>query len=117
MKVLIVEDEPLLAFDIKHNIELHEGLSAVCVSSVRDAWLQLKNQFDLVFLDINVRDGTTYDLARELRKRIIPFVFTSGSLLSNLPEDLQAEQHIPKPCDYKCISTILQRVALKANIH
>ncbi len=42
MNVLIVEDEPLLAFDIKHNIELHEGISAVCASSVKDAWLQLE---------------------------------------------------------------------------
>ncbi len=110
------ERTPLLAFDIKHNIELHEGISAVCASSVKDAWLQLENQFDLVFLDINVRDGTTYDLARELRKRMIPFVFTSGSFLPSLPEDLRAEQYIPKPCDYKRISTILQRVALKEHL-
>ncbi len=47
---------------------------------------------------------------------MIPFVFTSGSFLPSLPEDLRAEQYIPKPCDYKRISTILQRVALKEHL-
>ncbi len=66
-EVLIVEDEPLFAFDIKHNIETSRRVvSGLRVKRSR-AWLQLKNQVDLVFLDINVRDGATYDLARELR--------------------------------------------------
>ena len=112
MKVLILEDEPLLAFDLKHRIECHDGAFAVCAASVNDALRQLEDPVDLVLLDINVRDGSTFDFARELRNRKIPFVFTSGSLQPNLPEDLWEEKYIPKPCDYKHLSQIIRQVMM-----
>src|SRR5262245_28793187 len=86
--ILIVEDEGILALDLQEWIEL-DGLHAVAVATVERAEQAIAGDVDFVLLDINVLDGNTFGLARELLVRDIPFVFTSGSDPDRVPQDLK----------------------------
>lgn len=98
MRVLIVEDEPVIALEIE-SIVLGRLPDAeiVVVASVGDAFAAVDASIEMAFLDIDVTDGKTYPLALELRLRKIPFVFVSGANRADAPEGLSEAQLIPKP--------------------
>src|SRR5262245_37194490 len=88
-KILIVEDEGMLALDLQEQLELEDDLRAVAVATVALAVEVLKEDVDFVLLDVNVLDGSTFGLARELVVRHIPFAFTSGNDPRQIPQDLK----------------------------
>ena len=65
--ILIVEDEPLLALDLESLIaELVEADFVVCRLAA-DALHEVETKaFDFAFLDVDVVDGTTFDVAKAL---------------------------------------------------
>lgn len=95
-KIIIVEDEPLIALDMAHIVAEKTGAHVVIASSVHAAATHLDGA-SFVFLDMNVVDGKTYDFARLLIERGIPFTFASGSRRSDLPCDLLSASFIDKP--------------------
>jgi len=81
MKALIVEDEPLVAKDLKKlvfesaaDIEILETLA-----SVEEAveWLNTHAEPDLMFLDIQLSDGTSFDIFERTTVRC-PVIFTTA---------------------------------------
>ncbi len=101
--VLIVEDDGLLAFELVGIVEQYCECKAISVSSVRQALIQLELPVAFALLDINVQDGTTYELARLLMERSIPFAFTSGANRDALPHELIGARFIQKPCSVSAI--------------
>lgn len=80
-RLLIVEDEPLLAFDTEHLLS-DEGYEVVAtVDRVADAVALVGDgqAIDLVLADVNLADGTGLDVARAARERAIPVLFVTGS--------------------------------------
>lgn len=99
MRVLIVEDEPVIAFEIEAIVldRLPEA-EIVIASSVCEALkLAETDALDLAFLDIDVTDGKTYPLALRLRLNQVPFVFVSGADRDEAPDELKLERRVPKP--------------------
>jgi CheY-like chemotaxis protein len=97
LRVLIVEDEPLVSMLIADIV--HDTVPSVVIvkSSVKEAKAALGSAFHLALLDIDVTNGKTYDIARLLVGKHIPFVFVSGSLRKELPPELQDIPFIAKP--------------------
>ena len=98
MRILIVEDEPVIALEIETIIQErlpHAETTMAC--SVCEAMALLDSGVELAFLDIDVTDGKTYPLALELRLRRIPFVFVSGAARDDAPDGLAEERLVPKP--------------------
>lgn len=80
-RLLIVEDEPLVAFDLEHALE-QAGYTVVgTVDRYRDAMPLLDSEaIDLVLCDVRLtgeRDGIA--LAREVRGRGMQVLFVSGA--------------------------------------
>ena len=96
-RVLIVEDDPLIAFDLQSIVEDagHEVVS-VCASR-RDGLAEIGRGVDFALLDVDLMDGKSFPVAQALRARCIPFVFVSGSLRSEVPTDLGTVPFIAKP--------------------
>jgi CheY-like chemotaxis protein len=87
-RILIVEDEPLVAFDNEHLLG-EAGYEVVAtVDNLADALEVLAAQFvDLVLSDITLRgDGDGTDVARAAGARSVPVLFVSG----HCPDDAQA---------------------------
>lgn len=78
---LIVEDEPIIAMDLKFAFE-DEGAGAVTAASCDEALAELaKHKFAGAVLDVNLGRGETCEeAAAELKRRDIPFVLHTGDL-------------------------------------
>jgi DNA-binding LytR/AlgR family response regulator len=108
-RVLIVEDEPMVAMDLELTVKEVIAAEIVVVSSVSGARRAMAAPLDFVFLDIEVTDGKTFEIALELQRKEVPFVFVSGAQPETLPPDLRTAPFIPKPFDRRQIERILYR--------
>jgi DNA-binding response OmpR family regulator len=79
-RILIVEDEYYLADDLEQTLRGLGAEIAGPVGEVREALHILAGEgaIDGAVLDINLRNELIFPVARELRARAVPFVFTSG---------------------------------------
>jgi len=79
-RILIVEDEYFLADDLAGEFRRLGADVIGPISDVDEAQELLRSRPspDAALLDINIRNEMVFPLARELRKRNIPFVFTTG---------------------------------------
>ena len=87
-RILIVEDEPLTAFDTE-NLIRDQGYEVVAtLDRFADAIETLdKEQVDLILCDVQLTgERTGIDLAREARRRGIPLLFVTGDAPDNAGE-------------------------------
>jgi two-component system, response regulator PdtaR len=90
VKILVVEDEALIRLDMEETLlarGAHVVLGAGDLKSAKEQ-LATHNDIDLVFLDIQLPDGSGLELARELHQQKIPVVVTTGYVtndLANIP--------------------------------
>ncbi|MGY4396234.1 CheY-like chemotaxis protein [Sphingomonas sp. UYAg733] len=79
-KLLIVEDEPLVAFDTEHFLREAEFEIVATVDRVADAIGVIRDghEIDLVLVDISLTDGSGLDVARDAHKQGIPVLFVTG---------------------------------------
>ena len=78
-RVLIVEDQPLIAMEMENMLTgLGHFVTATATRIGKALSLAEGSEFDLAVLDINLAESNTFQVAAILRKRGIPFFFTSG---------------------------------------
>jgi CheY-like chemotaxis protein len=95
--ILIVEDEPFIALELKAAVEEAGGLVVGPVASAEAALELLKREtVAAAILDVQLSDGTVSPVAAVLVQRGIPMVFQSGV---NLPADLR--ERCPDAVHYK----------------
>lgn len=77
-KVLIVEDEALIAFDLE-DVVLSRGARASVCLDLETALKQAEaSDIDVAILDYNISGRTVLPVADTLQKRGIPFVFNTA---------------------------------------
>lgn len=103
VRVLILEDDPIIALDLCAIVEAegHEVVS-VC-ESLAEARTHLSEPFDFALLDVDLADGKSFDVASVLADRSIPFAFVSASERSDLPLHLRGASFIAKPYEEAAI--------------
>lgn len=97
MRILILEDDPLVGLDLQGLVEdCGHHVIALCetLSLMRS---RLSDAPDFAFLDIDLPDGKSFDLAGHLVERGVPFAFVSGSRQCEVPEHLRHARFIAKP--------------------
>jgi CheY-like chemotaxis protein len=97
LRVLIVEDEPLVSMTIEEIVENAVPSVVVVKSSVQEAKAVIEEVFHFALLDVDVTNGKTYEIARLLAVKRVPYVFVSGSVKSHLPAEFQDVPFIAKP--------------------
>jgi DNA-binding response OmpR family regulator len=79
-RILIVEDEPLVAFDNEHFLRDAGYEIVATVDSVSDAIHAIDDDVHLVLADLNLSDGGHgEDVARSAQEKNIPLIFVTGS--------------------------------------
>ena len=79
-RLMIVEDEPLVAFDNEHFLGTAGFDVVATVDSVADAVREIETQeIDLVLADVNLADGNGIDVAYAARGRGVPVLFVTGA--------------------------------------
>ena len=79
-RILIVEDEPLVAFDNEHFLRDAGYEIVATVDSVVDAVQAIDGDVHLVLADVNLSDGGRgQDVAHAAKKKGVPLIFVTGS--------------------------------------
>ena len=97
-RVLVVEDETLIAMEIESVLEALD-CKVVGPTGKLDTALKLASEeaFDIAILDVTVRGGKIYPVAEQLIARGIPFALASGYGDWALPEMLRDQPRLMKP--------------------
>jgi DNA-binding response OmpR family regulator len=75
------------------------------------AWLRIDTP-DVALLDLVLRDGPCFEVARLLQERNVPIVFLSGQMRDDsLPDDLQRLPWIEKPVKFEQLLGALAQAA------
>jgi DNA-binding response OmpR family regulator len=98
VRVLIVEDETLLAMDLQMTLE-QNGCSVIGpVATVAAAIRLIEDAVpDAALLDLNLNGESSVPIADVLVERWIPFVFVTGYDRSHLPDRHRDAQIVAKP--------------------
>lgn len=100
-RVLIVEDEPLIAMDIQSHFLENGWVVVGPVGSIEQALKLIDTDMpSLGILDINLHNQNSYTVAEKLQQRQIPVIFLSGEDGADRPKHLAAMTVVSKPVDY-----------------
>jgi DNA-binding NtrC family response regulator len=108
-RLLIVEDELLIALELQHIVEQLGGTVVGPTGSVEGA-LQLLSDAtpNAALLDVNLREGRVTPVAQACWDRSIPFVLVTGYGRLELEEPLlQSAPRVRKPFDRRSIHKVL----------
>lgn len=116
MKILLVEDEALIAMDIADTLSEagHEVVGPA--ATVSQARRLIAENVDLQFalLDVNLRGEPAYPVADMLNERGVAFVFTSGYGRTGLDAKYALHAILPKPISKSALLRALDAAALEA---
>jgi DNA-binding LytR/AlgR family response regulator len=112
MRILILEDDFLTALDIKSIVESVIDADVVMCASVGSAKANLAERVDFAFLDVDVADGKSFEIAKYLLAVKTPFVFVSGSTADELPPELKSVRFLAKPFTQRSLLSILEARSL-----
>ncbi|MBB3974703.1 response regulator [Hansschlegelia beijingensis] len=106
-RVLILEDDAILALDLATIVCCWTDADVTSCRSVAQARRALSGGFDFALLDVDVQDGKSYEFARSLKDRSLPFAFVSGSDADDAPDELRDAAFISKPYDQRAIERLV----------
>ena len=98
-KVLIVEDEPLLAFDYSDELQEAGACPQIATSVAQADALIAARLPDLAVLDVNLGEETVWPVASLLTERGVPFLLVTGHALTanKLPSGVVPVDCLEKP--------------------
>ena len=111
-RVLVVEDEYLIASDLSRRLEALGARVAGPVATVDQALALAKEPLDAAVLDINLREVMAYPVARELERRRVPFVVTTGYEKTAIGEPCARMCTLEKPVAFEDLASALVEVML-----
>ena len=117
LRVLLVEDQLIIALDAEAMLTAIGAASVETASSVGEALASLKRAPpDVAVLDIHLGLETSWPIAEELAAQQIPFVLASGyGDLAAVPGAWKAAPLIRKPYDADALAAALSQVTQTSN--
>jgi DNA-binding response OmpR family regulator len=105
--ILVVEDEMLLAMMLEDMLT-DLGYCVVKAARVGKATeIAAAASIDCAILDVNLDGENSYPVAKELRRRNIPFVFSTGYGAAGLRSDYRDSPTLSKPYSHHDLQRIL----------
>ncbi len=103
-RFLILDDEPLITTMLAEWLE-QQGHDVAGLAHTATEALDLveRTHIEAAILDIQLRDGSAYAVASELRQRHIPFLFATGWSTDSIDADFQHEPIVRKPFEFEAL--------------
>ena len=97
-KILIVEDEAMVSVFLEEALQEIGCVVAGVAAGAGEATAIIDSQvLDAAILDVNLGSGTSYDIARILRRQGVPFVFATGYGSVGVPPEFAGVPFLTKP--------------------
>jgi DNA-binding response OmpR family regulator len=110
-QVLVVEDDYFVAQDLCEVLREHGATVHGPAPNVRRGReLSRSPGLDCALLDVNLHGEFVFDLARELQKRGVRTIFTTGYDASFLSDQLQIASYVQKPVDTAVLIDMIRAV-------
>ncbi len=98
----------LIAMDIEsHLIDNGYEVAGPC-AKISDAQALVGEGLAAAILDINLRDGQSFDFAKQLLSKNIPPIFISGAIEHDLPAGLDGRPILVKPLSFPGLLSVLE---------
>ena len=112
-RILVVEDDFLIAMDVEHMVAKAGCAPLGPVSNV-EAGLEAVRQNDLdgAVLDVNLGDERVWTVADLLRERGVPFILATGYSTVEVPERFSGCRILHKPLKEESLSAALAAIGL-----
>lgn len=99
-KILLIEDDEAIRMGLQFLFE-QEGYVFISAANAKQTFVQLKENPDIILLDVSLPDGNGFDICREIRKEMnTPIIFLTAKDTENdvvKGFDLGADDYIVKP--------------------
>ena len=116
--ILVVEDEYLLADEIRQLLEAAGAVVVGPVATVADALTLLdEERVDAAILDVHLGDELVFPVAEELENRLVPFVFATGYDPAFIPARYSGFALCEKPAELSKIAQALFGSAESGGAH
>jgi two-component system response regulator VicR len=114
-RILFVEDDQTIAMALSYSLS-EEGYAVEHYTGVKEALNALQSGFDLVLLDLGLRDGSGYEICRALQGRDIPIVILSAmddeaNVVMGL--ELGAVDYVTKPFRLRELLTRIRGILMR----
>lgn len=117
-RVLIVEDEYLIALDV---CEWLKGAGASVIgpagSATRAIDLLRTSQVDVAVIDVNLGEGPEFELPEHLARANVPFLFATGYDELAIPKHFAAVPRMEKPYSAAQLIPAVRRLARQVRTH
>ncbi|WP_019514961.1 response regulator [Sphingomonas sp. Mn802worker] len=112
MRVLLVEDEPLIAMMLEDFLDALDRQHAGTADSVAAALPMVEEgALDAAILDVNLRGGEkSFAIADALTAKNIPFVFASGGGGEDIAPEYRDRPMLPKPYTMEGVEQALAKL-------
>jgi CheY-like chemotaxis protein len=109
LRVLVVEDEMLVAMNIEDML-LDLGHEVVGLASRLESALAMAREggFDLAMLDVNLAGQPSFPVADVLREAGVPFLFATGYGIQGIAEPYRSAPVLQKPFRARDLQEALQ---------
>lgn len=98
LRVLIVEDEMLVAMNIEDMLlDLGHEVAGIASRLAPALALAKEGEFDLALLDVNLAGEASFPIAAILRDRGVPFLFATGYGAKGIIEEFRSSTVLQKP--------------------
>lgn len=118
-KILLVEDDEALAMGIEYSL-MDEGYEVKIVNRVKKSKEEIDiNNYDLALLDINLPDGTGYEICKYIKEnKDMPIIFLTAlddEVNVVLGLDIGADDYITKPFRIRELLSRIKAVLRRSN--
>ena len=109
LRILIVEDEMLVAMNIEDML-LDLGHEVAALASRLETALSLASEegFDVAMLDVNLAGQASFPIADLLRERGIPYLFATGYGIQGIAEAHRKAPVLQKPFRARDLEEVLR---------
>ena len=110
LRVLVVEDDPLLAFDLADRLRDCDFTIVGPAATVAEALRLIEEAgCDVAVIDVNLGHETAAPVAARLRSRSLPFVALSGYSANQYPSEFAGAPKLTKPVDDKSLMAAIRQ--------
>lgn len=113
LRILVVEDEWLIAEDLSDGLRRAGHEVVACVPSVKEALAAIgSEEIDVALLDVQLNHQTSFAIADALSAKGVPFAFLTGYTGDSLPERFATSKILQKPTAQQFVMSALAELGL-----
>ena len=111
-RILVVEDEPLVAMDVVGILEEAAAKPIGPASTAADALRLIESEaLDAALIDANLGGNPVDEVAAALTRRNVPFAFVTGYDRAGLPQAFRTAAMVSKPFTAKSVLAVILRIS------